>query len=255
MPMKLLIPPHPVVHLYVNLCRYIFFAIGHRPGFLSTGDRYAPGNYALLDIVAALHWIADNIRAFGGDPDEVTLFGEDYGASLVNLLLLSPVTRGKFETLFSIHTYIYIYIYIYINVSARNDWIVPDMVLITPPRTSPDRPLWVQRSRPKPHSVIGKYPQHLFVIAVGLHSEKPHRLLTGLVDTVLAHWLLSRASSLIHPSTSLTNVTTPRRSGATVTAAEPRQQQQQQQQRTVSEPVMRQGMKPKDGRARRSKSV
>ena len=66
-------------------------------GFLSTGDRYAPGNYALLDIVAALHWIADNIRAFGGDPDEVTLFGEDHGAALVNLLLLSPVTRGKLE--------------------------------------------------------------------------------------------------------------------------------------------------------------
>ena len=64
-------------------------------GFLTTGSRYAPGNYALLDIVAALHWIADNIRAFGGDPDEVTLFGEGHGAALVNLLLISPVTRGQ----------------------------------------------------------------------------------------------------------------------------------------------------------------
>lgn len=66
-------------------------------GFLSTGDRYAPGNYAMLDIVAALHWIADNIRAFGGDPSEVTLFGEDHGAALVNLLQLSPVTRGRYK--------------------------------------------------------------------------------------------------------------------------------------------------------------
>ena len=50
----------------------------------------------MLDIVAALHWIADNIRAFGGDPNEVTLFGEEHGAALVNLLLLSPVTRGQY---------------------------------------------------------------------------------------------------------------------------------------------------------------
>jgi para-nitrobenzyl esterase len=51
----------------------------------------------MLDIVAALHWIADNIRAFGGDPSEVTLFGEDHGAALVNLLQLSPVTRGRYK--------------------------------------------------------------------------------------------------------------------------------------------------------------
>ena len=44
-------------------------------GFLSTGDSYAPGNYALLDIVAALRWIADNVAAFGGNSASVTLFG------------------------------------------------------------------------------------------------------------------------------------------------------------------------------------
>ena len=64
-------------------------------GFLSTGDSHAPGNYGLLDQVAALHWISDNIQVFGGDPRQVTLLGHGYGAAMVNLLLLSPATRGQ----------------------------------------------------------------------------------------------------------------------------------------------------------------
>jgi len=63
-------------------------------GFLSTGDSNAPGNYALLDLVAALHWIKENIEPFGGDPSCVTLMGHGHGAALVNLLIVSPVTRG-----------------------------------------------------------------------------------------------------------------------------------------------------------------
>ena len=63
-------------------------------GFLSTGDSNAPGNYALLDQVAALHWVKENIRAFGGDPNDVTLIGHGHGAALVNLLMISPVTKG-----------------------------------------------------------------------------------------------------------------------------------------------------------------
>jgi len=63
-------------------------------GFLSTGDSNAPGNYALLDQVAALHWVKENIRAFDGDPNDVTLIGHGHGAALVNLLMISPVTKG-----------------------------------------------------------------------------------------------------------------------------------------------------------------
>jgi len=63
-------------------------------GFLSTGDSNAPGNYALLDLVAALHWVKENIQAFGGDPNSVTLMGHGYGAALVNLLMISPITKG-----------------------------------------------------------------------------------------------------------------------------------------------------------------
>ena len=64
-------------------------------GFLSTGDSYAPGNYALLDLVAGLHYIRENIGAFGGDPNEVTLMGSGHGSAMVSLLLISPVTKGN----------------------------------------------------------------------------------------------------------------------------------------------------------------
>ncbi|XP_019616294.1 PREDICTED: neuroligin-4, X-linked-like [Branchiostoma belcheri] len=66
-------------------------------GFLSTGDKTAPGNYGLLDQIAALRWINENIGNFGGDPSRVTLFGIGAGAASVNLLTLSPLAAGLFR--------------------------------------------------------------------------------------------------------------------------------------------------------------
>lgn len=63
-------------------------------GFLSTRDSSAPGNYAIQDLVAALQWVKENIAAFGGDADQVSLLGHGYGAALVNILLVSPFTKG-----------------------------------------------------------------------------------------------------------------------------------------------------------------
>lgn len=48
-----------------------------------------------MDQVAALHWIQENIEQFGGSPNNVTVFGHDYGAALVNLLMLSPMAKGR----------------------------------------------------------------------------------------------------------------------------------------------------------------
>ncbi|PSN39205.1 Venom carboxylesterase-6 [Blattella germanica] len=66
-------------------------------GFLSTGDREAPGNFGLKDQVAALKWVQANIDAFGGNPQRVTLFGESAGGSSVHFHMISPLSHGLFQ--------------------------------------------------------------------------------------------------------------------------------------------------------------
>ncbi|KAM3600368.1 uncharacterized protein V6R79_022172 [Siganus canaliculatus] len=63
-------------------------------GFLSTGDSSLPGNYGLWDQHAAIAWVNRNIRAFGGDPDNITLFGESAGGASVSFQTLSPYNKG-----------------------------------------------------------------------------------------------------------------------------------------------------------------
>lgn len=57
----------------------------------------APDNRGVLDVIAALTWVRDEIRAFGGDPAAVTLAGQSAGANLVSALLVSPAARGLFQ--------------------------------------------------------------------------------------------------------------------------------------------------------------
>uniref|UniRef100_A0A6I8P6K3 Carboxylesterase 4A n=1 Tax=Ornithorhynchus anatinus TaxID=9258 RepID=A0A6I8P6K3_ORNAN len=66
-------------------------------GFLSTGDVHARGNWGLLDQVAALQWIQENIEGFGGDPGCVTAFGQSAGGISISALMLSPLSRGLFH--------------------------------------------------------------------------------------------------------------------------------------------------------------
>ncbi|XP_043525690.1 esterase FE4-like [Frieseomelitta varia] len=66
-------------------------------GFLNLGHRVAPGNFAVKDIIAALEWVKENIANFGGDPDNVTIFGASAGGALVHSLLISPRARGLFH--------------------------------------------------------------------------------------------------------------------------------------------------------------
>ncbi|NXK72514.1 CEL lipase, partial [Amazona guildingii] len=66
-------------------------------GFLSTGDANLPGNYGLKDQHMAIAWVKRNIKAFGGDPENITIFGESAGAVSVSLQMLSPKNKGLFR--------------------------------------------------------------------------------------------------------------------------------------------------------------
>lgn len=66
-------------------------------GFFSTEDRNSPGNYGLKDSLEALKWVKSNIKAFGGDRNKITLFGQSAGAMITHHLTLSPLTKGLFH--------------------------------------------------------------------------------------------------------------------------------------------------------------
>merc|ERR1711936_330322 len=66
-------------------------------GYMSTEDDVMPGNYGMMDQIAALKWVRDNIGFFGGDSNQVTIFGESAGGSSVSLLTMSPLGKGLFR--------------------------------------------------------------------------------------------------------------------------------------------------------------
>lgn len=66
-------------------------------GFLSTGDSASPGNFGMKDQSLALKWIKRNIKAFGGNPDSITIMGASAGGSSVHMHMMSPLSEGLFH--------------------------------------------------------------------------------------------------------------------------------------------------------------
>ncbi|XP_026299635.1 bile salt-activated lipase isoform X2 [Apis mellifera] len=66
-------------------------------GFLNLEHEIAPGNQGLKDQVMALKWVQENISSFGGDPNNVTIFGESAGGGSVHYLTISPLAQGLFH--------------------------------------------------------------------------------------------------------------------------------------------------------------
>ncbi|KAF2902810.1 hypothetical protein ILUMI_03375 [Ignelater luminosus] len=62
-------------------------------GFLSTGDEVVPGNNGLKDVVLALNWTKNNIKAFGGNPNKITTVGHSAGSAISQFLMLSPLSK------------------------------------------------------------------------------------------------------------------------------------------------------------------
>jgi para-nitrobenzyl esterase len=87
---------HAVVVVTTNYRLTAFGFLAH-PELTKESAHHASGNYGLLDQIAALKWVRDNIAKFGGDPGNVTLFGQSAGAVDANVLMASPLTKGLFH--------------------------------------------------------------------------------------------------------------------------------------------------------------
>ena len=84
----------------------VFVSVNYRVGVLGflahpeltkESPYHASGNYGLLDQIAGIKWVKNNIAAFGGDPDNITIAGQSAGSMSVNCLVASPLCKGLFR--------------------------------------------------------------------------------------------------------------------------------------------------------------
>lgn len=84
-----------VILVTINYRLNIFGWMVH-PELDAENPQGCSGNYGLLDQIAALRWVRDNISSFGGDPDNITIAGQSAGACCVQSLICSPLTKGMY---------------------------------------------------------------------------------------------------------------------------------------------------------------
>ncbi len=90
------LPEHDVVLVTINYRLGIFGFFAH-PQLTRESPHHASGNFGLMDQILALHWIRDNIARFGGDPGNITVFGQSAGSMDIGMLMTSPLARGLFQ--------------------------------------------------------------------------------------------------------------------------------------------------------------
>jgi para-nitrobenzyl esterase len=87
---------HGVVVVTTNYRLTVFGFFAH-PELTRESAHHASGNYGLMDQIAALQWVHENIAKFGGDAGNITVFGQSAGAVDANVLMTSPLTKGLFQ--------------------------------------------------------------------------------------------------------------------------------------------------------------
>jgi para-nitrobenzyl esterase len=87
---------HGVVTVTINYRMGVFGFFAH-PELTRESPHRASGNYGLMDQILALHWVIDNIARFGGDPHNITVFGQSAGSIDTGLLMTSPLSIGLFQ--------------------------------------------------------------------------------------------------------------------------------------------------------------
>ncbi len=87
---------HGVILVTANY-RVGVFGFFELPQLSAESPHHVSGNYGLLDQIMVLRWVHDNIAKFGGDPGNVTIFGESAGSLDINLLMASPLAKGLYQ--------------------------------------------------------------------------------------------------------------------------------------------------------------